>query len=75
MARHFSGRRLRETRKAAGISIAQLAIGVDRSVYSIQEYENGRVTPSTSVLLAIADILGLRVDDLFEEAAEAANVA
>ncbi|MFM9790145.1 helix-turn-helix transcriptional regulator [Streptomyces turgidiscabies] len=73
MARHFSGQLLRETRKAAGISIARLAIGVDRSVYTIQEYERGRATPSVPTLVAMADALGRPVDDLLvEEEAHAA---
>ncbi|MEV3988250.1 helix-turn-helix transcriptional regulator [Streptomyces sp. NPDC049837] len=67
MARYFSGRRLRESRKAAGISIERLAISIDRSAYSIQEYERGRVTPPTTVLAAIADALGRQVDDLLVE--------
>ena len=54
MARHFSGRRLRESRKAAGISIELLAIAIERSGYSIHEYERGRVTPPITVIAAIA---------------------
>ncbi|MCY0962794.1 helix-turn-helix domain-containing protein [Streptomyces sp. H27-H5] len=73
MARHFSGRHLRETRKAAGISIELLAITIARSAYSIQEYERGRVTPPINVLAAIADALGRPVDELLtEEEAHAA---
>ncbi|WP_069759014.1 helix-turn-helix domain-containing protein [Streptomyces sp. LUP47B] len=68
MARNFSGRRLREARKSAGISPEQLAVSVGRSAYSIHEYEMGRVTPSVTVLAAIADTLGRPVDDLLTEA-------
>lgn len=68
MARQFSGRRLREARKSAGISPEQLAISVGRSAYSIHEYELGRATPIVAVLAAIADALGRPVDDLFAEA-------
>ncbi|MEU0660267.1 helix-turn-helix domain-containing protein [Streptomyces lavendulocolor] len=67
MARNFSGRRLREARKSAGISAEQLAINVGRSAYSIHEYELGRVTPGVTVLIAIADALGRPVDDLLTE--------
>jgi transcriptional regulator with XRE-family HTH domain len=73
MARSFSGQRLRETRKAAGTSIEQLAITIGRSAYSIQEYQRGRVTPPVHVIAAIADTLGCTVDDLLtEEVADAA---
>lgn len=73
MARHFSGQRLRETRKAAGISIERLAITIGRSAYSIQEYQRGRVTPPITVIAAIADALGRPIDDLLdEETADAA---
>ncbi|MCX5588176.1 MULTISPECIES: helix-turn-helix domain-containing protein [Streptomyces] len=73
MARHFSGRRLREARKTAGLSPEHLAISVGRSAYSIHEYELGRVTPPITVIAAIADALGRSVDDLLtEEEAHAA---
>ena len=73
MARHFSGQRLRETRKAAGVSVEQLALTIGRTAYSIHEYQRGRVTPPTSIMAAIADALDCKVDDLLaEEAADAA---
>lgn len=67
MARHFSGQRLRETRKAAGISIERLAITIGRSAYSIQEYQRGRVTPPVHVIAAIADAVGRPIEDLLDE--------
>lgn len=73
MARYFSGPRLREARKSAGISSEQLAISVGRSFYSIREYEMGRVTPSVATLAALADTVGRSVDDLLTE--ETANAA
>lgn len=73
MARHFSGQRLRETRKAAGISIERLAVTIGRSAYSIQEYERGRVTPPINVIADIADTIGRPIDDLLTE--EVANAA
>ncbi|WP_406345522.1 helix-turn-helix domain-containing protein [Streptomyces sp. NBC_00648] len=73
MARQFSGQRLRETRKAAGISIERLAITISRSAYSVQEYQRGRVTPPITVIAAIADALGRPIEDLLvEEEAHAA---
>ncbi|QDN81817.1 helix-turn-helix transcriptional regulator [Streptomyces sp. S1A1-7] len=73
MARNFSGQRLRAVRKAAGISVERLALDIDRSAYSIFEYERGRVTPPINVIAAIADALGRPIEDLLtEEAAHAA---
>jgi transcriptional regulator with XRE-family HTH domain len=73
MARYFSGPRLREARKSAGLSPEHLAISVGRSSYTIREYEMGRVTPSVATLAALADTIGRTVDDLLIE--EAANAA
>lgn len=73
MARSFSGRRLRDARVAAGIRPERLALTVDRSVYSIHEYENGRVVPPLVVAVQLAAALNCSVDDLLTE--EAARVA
>jgi transcriptional regulator with XRE-family HTH domain len=73
MARHFSGRRLREARIASGLSTERLALTISRSAYSIHEYERGRVTPPVDVLAAIADTVGCTVDGLLDE--EAAHAA
>lgn len=67
MARYFSGPRLREARKSTGLSPEHLAISIKRSSYTIREYEMGRVAPSVATLAAIADTLGVKVDDLLEE--------
>lgn len=73
MARCFSGQRLRDARSAAGLKPEQLAVKIDRSVYSIHEYERGRVTPPVDVLVRICVALGRRLDDFLEE--EAAGAA
>ncbi|MFD9444255.1 helix-turn-helix domain-containing protein [Streptomyces sp. NPDC060006] len=73
MARIFSGPRLREARKSAGLSVEHVAIGVGRSTYTIREYEMGRVNPSVATLAALADTLDRTVDDLLDE--ETANAA
>jgi transcriptional regulator with XRE-family HTH domain len=76
VARHFSGQRLREERTAAGISTEQLALAINRSAYSVQEYERGRVRPPVNVLSRIASVLGCTVDDLLDdEAAELRGAA
>ena len=73
MARIFSGHRLREARKSAGLSPEHLAISVGRSSYTIREYELSRVAPSVATLAALADTVGCSVDDLLDE--EVANAA
>jgi len=67
MTRHFSGQRLRQERTAAGISIERLALAIDRSAYSVQEYERGRVRPPVNVLSRIASVLGCTVDALLDD--------
>jgi transcriptional regulator with XRE-family HTH domain len=63
--RYFSGQQLRETRIAKGLKPEALALRVDRSVYSIHEYERGRAFPSVPVLGALAMVLGCSIDSLF----------
>lgn len=75
MARMFSGRRLREVRTAAGLKPERLALLIDRSVYSIHQYERGTALPSVPVLGALADALGVAVDDLYEHQAVSADAA
>lgn len=67
MSQHFSGQRLRENRKAAGVSIEQLAVAVSRSAYSVQEYQRGRVTPPIDVIAAMADALGRPIEALLTD--------
>jgi transcriptional regulator with XRE-family HTH domain len=61
----FSGPLLRQQRLAAGLKPEHVALEIDRSTYSVREYELGRVTPSTDVLGKLADIFGCPVDDFF----------
>ncbi len=65
-ARCFSGARLREARTAAGYRPEQLALRIGRSVYSIHEYERGRVCPPTEVIARLADTLDVDADELHE---------
>jgi transcriptional regulator with XRE-family HTH domain len=67
MARHFSGPRLREARIAAGLRPEQLALSIGRSVYSIHDYERGRVRPPVDVLADIAEVLHRDINDLLAE--------
>jgi transcriptional regulator with XRE-family HTH domain len=62
----FSGRALREHRKAAGQHVGQLADLVGRSPYTIIEYEAGRCLPTVPVVGHLADALRIPVCCLFE---------
>lgn len=66
MPRSFSGQRLRHARLRAGLKPERLAMLVDRSVYTIHEYEWGRSLPSVPALAALSDVLGCPIDDFFE---------
>lgn len=65
MPRNFSGQRLRSARIAKDLKPEALALRVNRSVYSIHEYERGRALPSVPVLAALALVLDTSIDDLF----------
>ncbi|MEV5689915.1 helix-turn-helix domain-containing protein [Micromonospora globbae] len=65
MARQFSGAQLRTARLRAGLKPEQLAVRIDRSVYSIHQYERGVALPSVPVLASLADALACPVDAFF----------
>lgn len=56
--------RLTELRYAAGLSLADLAAQADTSPSSISEVERGLRTPSLPVLVRLARVLGVGLDDL-----------
>jgi len=58
------GLRVREARKAAGLTQDALAVRLDRTVESISNLERGKSLPSLEGLAAIARGLGLRLSDL-----------
>jgi len=67
--RQFSGPRLRAERHRVGLSAEQVGVLVQRSSWTVYQYENGRAHPPLPVALALADLLGtplerLLVDDL-----------
>lgn len=75
MSRVYSGTRTRALRKAAGTRVEHVAIRLRRSVYTVLEYEHGRVVPPTAVLASLADFYRCSIDDFFaeEESDDAAN--
>lgn len=60
----FDGRNLREARAAAGLRPEQVALAIGKSVYTIHEYERGRVSPPADVLADLSRLLGVTVDRL-----------
>lgn len=59
------GDRIRQARKAAGLSMRALAEKAQISAMAISKYENNKSTPSSGVLLALASALGVRVEYFF----------
>ncbi len=66
---HIIGVRLRDQRKAVGLSITQLAqlLGVNRN--TIANYESGKTEPSAYDLVRLADALGCDIVELLTETA------
>ena len=64
----FSPQRLRDARKARGLSPEQLATALERSFYTVDAWQRGRATPPTNTLPLLASILGVPLADLFEPA-------
>lgn len=58
------GRRIAETRKAAGLSQDQLADAIGMERRSIQRYEGGTRDPRFTDLVRIADALGVPLAEL-----------
>ncbi|MFJ9474719.1 helix-turn-helix transcriptional regulator [Streptomyces mirabilis] len=60
--RSFSGPRLRDQRRLAGLSVHDLAACVGRSCWTIYLYERGEAQPPIPVADALADALGLPLE-------------
>ncbi len=59
------GERIKQARKAAGLSLRALAEKAGVSAMAISKYENNRSMPSSGVLLALAKALGVRTEYFF----------
>ena len=59
------GERLLRARKAAGLSLRDLAAEVNLSHAAIKKYEDGAAMPSSDVLLRLAKALGVRSEYFF----------
>ena len=61
------GRRLRLARERSSLSLRELARRIGVSASLISQIEHGRVTPSVATLYAMANELGLALDELFRD--------
>ncbi len=59
--------RINRARRAAGLSLRDLAAKCGVSAMAISKYERGEITPSSDMLLALASALGVRVEYFFRE--------
>jgi transcriptional regulator with XRE-family HTH domain len=69
------GARIRERRRAAGMTVRGLAASTGLSASLISQVERGRATPSVASLWSIATELGLSDADLFSDSEVVADVA
>jgi transcriptional regulator with XRE-family HTH domain len=67
MSLQFSGKLLRRARVAAGLKQDRLATLIDRTVFTIYEYERDRSTPTVAVLASLAMTLGVGVEEFFAD--------
>jgi transcriptional regulator with XRE-family HTH domain len=72
MSACISPARLRAARESVGLSRERAAIAVGRSWRSISNYESGRGVPSAPVLIALAELYGVAVEDLLDTSTAAA---
>jgi Zn-dependent peptidase ImmA (M78 family)/transcriptional regulator with XRE-family HTH domain len=59
------GERIKQARKAAGLSLRALAERAGVSAMAISKYEGGKSTPSSRVLLDLSKALGVRTEYFF----------
>ena len=59
--------RIKELRQAAGMTQAELAEKIGVSLQAISHYEHERRQIKVSMLMPLADALGCKLEDLFDE--------
>jgi transcriptional regulator with XRE-family HTH domain len=62
-ASRWSGARLRELRTRAGYTQAELAEAVDVYQYEVSNYERDKTEPTFSVLVRLAEVLSVSLDE------------
>src|SRR5689334_14969500 len=65
------GARIRATRKAAGLTQAELAEAVGVEPESINRIENAKLNPSRDTLQKVAKVLGVKLSNLVDDDASA----
>ena len=71
---HDIGTRLKERRVAAGMSLREMAREADVSPSFLSQIENGKSQPSVATLFSFANILGVKIDELFDDDATDSTV-
>ena len=61
------GQRIKQARKAAGLSLHGLGEKVGMSAMMVSKYEKNQSTPSSTALLALAEALGVRTEYFFRQ--------
>jgi transcriptional regulator with XRE-family HTH domain len=64
MSATVSGPRLRAARQAAGLRLEKVAVEIGRSYNTVRQYESGVQRPPSNVLVALAELYGVSVEDL-----------
>lgn len=64
------GKRVRELRRAAGLSQLELSRDSRMTARFIQEIEHGRSNPSLETIVLLADALGCSLGDMFPRGLE-----
>src|SRR5512145_1063418 len=69
------GRRIRDRRLAAGMTLGELAAAIDRAPSQVSAIENGKREPRLSMLRTIALALGTTADELLRPDAPSERAA
>jgi transcriptional regulator with XRE-family HTH domain len=62
----FSGQRLRDARKNAGLSREKVAVAAGVSVSSVERWEQGGSQPLVEAAVRVAAVLEVTINDLFD---------
>lgn len=65
MAHRYIGRNIYELRKKRGWSQSDLARKLDKKVSTISSYETDSKTPSVDTIIAMSELFGVSIDELF----------
>lgn len=66
----FSGSRLRQIRRRAGLRVVDVCYRLDLSTRAVYSWEQGKTSPDADHLGRLAALFGVSIDDLFEPTPE-----